>query len=484
MRGREPSGIRGAHTDPDYSSKATDSGVPGGGENTHSWRYQEIVAAFEAIEVTDALAQADRFEQIARWWDDGLHAFRHAVDESLASAWSGVGAIAAGCAVEGYVARAHELTVALEQLPGVVRGAAEAIVATKYAVGSPSVEEAGAAAWSASEAVHAMGSASAHGAASAAEEAARAAMRQRYVLPFAELVARVPMLPMPLQSLGSEESKDRQLLIGSIGSAGQSRGERHARSAGEVSAGGGQNSSATSEENAAEAEPVGDSEVDGRERRGTEEQIDSPDLIDSGSVELDDRPASTGSATTAVSASTGVTGAAPPSGTSAWITPIGAGSLTAPTGTSAAPMDHAVIAAGRGPAAGSVAGRTGPSNNTSGAGDRTWSGTPRHGPPGQHDVPRPGTGQSVPGSTGPIIGAGPSPGHVTTRSVDRYFHCGGAPPTAAPGADAVRGLPEYLITLANTAELLGEPRPAIAGGVIGGGDDFSPDEQRSTATRG
>ncbi|MGF0318310.1 hypothetical protein [Nocardia fluminea] len=478
MRGREPGEIRGAHTYPDYSSEATDSVVPDGGENTHSWRYQEIVAAFGAIEVTDALAQADRFEQIARWWDDGLRAFRHAVDGSLASAWSGVGAIAAGCAVEGYVARAHELTVALEQLPDVVRGAAEAIVATKYAVGSPGVEETGAAAWSTSEAVHAMGSASAHGAASAAEEAARAAMQQRYVLPFAEFVARIPVLPMPLQSLGSGESNDRQLLIGSVG---QSRGERRARSAGDDSAGGRQNSSATSEEGAAKTEPVGDSEVDGRERRGTEDPTDSPDLIDSRAVELDDRSASADSATTVASASAGVTGAAPPSGTSAWIAPVGAGSLTAPTGTSAAAIDPAVIAAGRGPAAGSV----GPSINTSGTGDRTWSGTPRHGPPGQHDVSRPGTGQSVPGSTGPVIGAGPAPGHVTTRSVDRYFHCGGAPPTtAAPGADAVRGLPEYLITLANTAELLGEPRPAIAGGVIGGGDDFSPDEQRSTATRG
>ncbi|MFE9789297.1 hypothetical protein ACFYO7_28345 [Nocardia salmonicida] len=45
-------------------------------------------------------------------------------------------------------------------------------------------------------------------------------------------------------------------------------------------------------------------------------------------------------------------------------------------------------------------------------------------------------------------------------------------------------MPEYLITLANTAELLGEPRPAIAGGVIGGGNDFSPGEQRSPATQG
>ncbi|PKV77205.1 hypothetical protein ATK86_1534 [Nocardia fluminea] len=372
MRDREPGGIRDANTYPDYSSGTEDSGVPGGGENTHSWRYQEIVAAFGAIEVTDAVAQADRFEQIARWWDDGLRAFRHAVDESLASAWSGVGAVAAGRAVEDYVARAHQLTVALEQLPGVVRGAAEAIVATKYAVGSPGVEETGAAAWSADGAVHAMGSASAHGAASAAEEAARAAMRQRYVLPFAELVARIPVLPTPLRSLDSGEPNDRQLLIDS---AGQSRGDRRAGLAVEVSADGEQNSS-TSEEGTAEAEPIGDSEIDGRLRRGTEEPIDSPDSIDSGSVELDDRPTSSDCATTVASASAGVTGAAPASGTSAWTTPGGVGSLTAPTGTSAAPIDTTVVAAGRGPAAGSTAGRRGPRIYTSGTGDPTWSGLP------------------------------------------------------------------------------------------------------------
>ncbi|MEV6660223.1 hypothetical protein [Nocardia fluminea] len=480
MRGQEPGGIRDANTYPDYSSEATDSVVPGGGENTHSWRHQEIVAAFGAIEVIDASAQADRFEQIARWWDDGLRAFRHAVNGSLASAWSGVGAIAAGRAVEDYVARAHQLTVALEQLPGVVRGAAEAIVATKYAVGSLEVEETGAAAWSADGAVHAMGSASAHGAASAAEEAARAAMRQGYVLPFAELVARIPVLPIPLRSLDSGDPSDRQSLIGS---AGQSRGDRRAGPV-EESAGGGQDSSATSTEGTAAAEPVGDSEIDGHMRR-VEEPIDRPDLIESGSVELDDRPVSSGSTTTAASASAGVTGAAPPSGTSSWPTPVGAGSLTARAWPSAAPIDTAVVAAGRGPAAGSTAGRREPSINTSGTGGRTWSGAPPHGPSGQHDLPRPGTGQSVPGSTGPVIGSGPSSGHTATRSVDRYFHLGGAPPTVpAPGADAVRVLPEYLITLANTAELLGEPRPAIAGGVIGGGDDFSRDEQRSTATRG
>ncbi|MGW0328058.1 hypothetical protein [Nocardia sp. NPDC003183] len=482
MTGPEPSGIRGENTYPDYSSDVTKSGVPGGGENTHCWRHREIVAAFGALEVTDALAQADRFEQIARWWDEGLRAFRHAVDGSLASAWSGVGAAAAGSAVDDYVARAHDLTVALEDLPDVVRAAAEAIVATKYAVGSPVAEEIGNAAWSASGAVHVMGSASAHGAASAAEEDARAAMRQRYVLPIAELVARIPVLPMPLRSFDSGELSDRQLLIGTVG---QSRGERHKLSPVEVSAVGGQNLSAASGESSAQQVAIGHSEKVRSDGRGTGMPIDGHELVDGRSVESDDRSARPGNATTVTSASSGVTGAAPPSGAATLTAPVGAGLLTAPAGTSAAAVDPGVVSAGRVPAAGSAAGRMGPSVSTSGGDDRTWGRAPRYRPPGQHDVSRPGIGHSVPGSTGPAIGVNPPSGHATTRSVDRYFHCGGGPPTApAPGVDAVRGLPEYLITLANTAELLGAPRPAIAGGVIGGGDDFSPVEQRSTATRG
>jgi hypothetical protein len=470
--GSEPSGFRGENVYPDYSSDATKSGVPGGGENTHSWRHREIVAAFGALEVTDALAQADRFEQIARWWDDGLRAFRHAVNGALASAWSGVGATAAEFAVEDYVARAHDLTVALEELPGVVRAAAEAIVATKYAVGSAVVEETDAAAWS----VHAMGSASAHGAASAAEEDARAAMRQRYVLPFAELVARTPVLPTPLGSFDAGESNDRQLLIGTTG---QSRGERRALAPVEVSAGGGQ---AASEESSAPHRVIGDSEKVGRDGAGTGVPLDGRDPLDGRSVESDDRVARSGSATTVAAATVGGSGAAAPS-TAALTTPVGAGSLTALAGAAAAAVDPAVVSAGRGP--GSAVERSGPSVRMSGGGDRARADTPRYRPPGQHDVSMPGIGHSVPGSTGPVSGANPPAGHATTRSVDRYFHCGAASPsTPAPGVDAVRGLPDYLITLANTAELLGEPRPAIAGGVIGGGDDFSPVEQRSTATRG
>lgn len=214
-------------------------GVPGGGENTHSWRHGEIVAAFTPLEVTGAVAQAEMFEQIVQWWDDGLRAFRYAVGESLAQAWSSAGATAAGSAVDAYLAQASDLSVALGKLPDVVRTAAEAIVATKYAIPPLVVVEAGSSSGvggvgavpttgprpgsvsshhpgsvsSSNEAVHGRISAAAHGAASNAEEDARAQMRRRYVLPFGELIDRIPLLPMPVQPFGSVgDSGDRRIL--------------------------------------------------------------------------------------------------------------------------------------------------------------------------------------------------------------------------------------------------------------------------------
>ncbi|WKG10969.1 hypothetical protein QX204_05650 [Nocardia sp. PE-7] len=431
--------------------------------------------------MTDALRQADRFEQIARWWDDGLRAFRHAVDGSLASAWSGVGAVAAGSAVEGYVARAHDLTLALEELPGVVRAAAEAIVATRYAVGSPVVEDSDAAAWSVSSAVHATGSASAHGAASAAEEDARAAMRQRYVLPFAELVTRIPLLPMPLRSLDSDATTgDRQSLIDGVG---QSRGDRRTPSPVEIATGGAENETAATGEDSALHDAIRDSETVGRDGLGTEVPNDGSEGFDSQSAESEDGAVDSGTATTVTSASTAATGMTQPGGTAALTVPGGSGLLTAPTGTSSAAIDPSVVSTGRDPSADPVPGRAWPNVSPSGARGLTPGGSAQYRPPGQRDVSRPGIGHSIPGSAGPVIGAAPPSGHTPTRSGDRYFHCGGALPTG-PGVEATRGLPEYLITQANTAELLGEPRPAIAGGVIGGGDDLAPGEQRSSATRG
>lgn len=514
MSRREPADVPGGgNARPGSHSGVTQLGVPGGGENTHSWRHREIVAAFEPLEVTDAVAQADRFERIALGWADALRAFQHAVGESLAQAWSGSGATAAGAAVDAYIENARDLTVALEQLPGVVRAAADAIVASKHAIGSPVVDETGASARSVSGAVHDTGSASAHGAAAAALESARAAMRHRYVLPFAELVDRIPIPPMPIRAFDSwVESGDRHW---PIAAAGQSWGERRARSpvGMDIAAGIGQDGSAAIGKTSPRVEAIRDSESAGHDGHGTGDppagsggvtggpaESDGGATTRSTDLDSDARAGSTflnggdalaagerGSSTASASAAPGgvMPSASARSGGPGISVPGGVGSLAAPWWNSAAAIDPATASAGRNSLRNPYAGLTGHATATDGSGDRTSGGGPRYQPPGRHDVQRPGVGHSTPGAAGSVIGANPSAGHTSTRSVDRFVHCTGAPVTqSSPGIETVRGLPEYLITQANTEELLGNPLPAVAGGVIGGDDGLLPGEQRSLSTRG
>ncbi|MGY0497317.1 hypothetical protein ACWZHB_02315 [Nocardia sp. FBN12] len=474
---------------------ATQWRVPGGGENTHSWRHREIVAAFESLQVTEAMAQAEMFEQIARWWDDSLCVFRHAMGELLAQAWSSTGGAAAGSMVDTYVTQARDLSVALEKVPELVRTAAEAIVATKYAIPPLIAAEAGASAqanravgadsaWSVSDSVDDADSAAAHGAASAAEENARAEMRQRYVVPFGELIERIPLLPMPTRRIGAVgEPGDRRLLVEGCGAvepvgATAESGGRATRLAVDATA---------------ESTGLEGGEADGAGLRGggTSPASAAPDhvMADGMGQPVSAVSAPAASGTTGGVASPGRAGVSSPAGAGISVpggagisVPGGAGSLTAPWRNS--PVfsgDPATASAGRSSPTSPYAGLSWTAGDT---GDRSSSG-PRYQPTGQHDAQRPGiVGHSVPGSAGSAIGANSPAGHTATRSVDRYFHCAGAPQTLpAPAEDAARGLPAYLITSANTAELLGEPRPAIAGGVIGA-DELVRDEQRSrSATR-
>ncbi|MEV0062898.1 hypothetical protein [Nocardia sp. NPDC050718] len=177
--------------------------IPDGGENAWHWRHAEIARAFTALEVTDAIAQADRFDRITVRWTEGLDAFARTMRETLATAWAGVGADAAGAAVSAYVARARELTPALVELPRLVRAAAEAIVATKYAIPELVLDEP-------RSALSPSSGAAAHRVVAAAEESARLAMRERYVLPFSAIDDRISVLPLPIRPVGSEANSGRQ----------------------------------------------------------------------------------------------------------------------------------------------------------------------------------------------------------------------------------------------------------------------------------
>ncbi|MBC7302375.1 MAG: hypothetical protein H5T78_15700 [Nocardia sp.] len=604
-------------------------GVPGGGENTHSWRHGEIVAAFTPLEVTGAMAQAEMFEQIVQWWDDGLRAFRYAVGESLAQAWSSAGATAAGSAVDAYLAQASDLSVALGKLPDVVRAAAEAIVATKYAIPPLVVVEAGSSSGvggvgavpttgprpgsvsSSNEAVHGRISAAAHGAASNAEEDAQAQMRRRYVLPFGELIDRIPLLPMPVQPFGSVgDSGDRRILndrtewlpdrrtavsavdadpfaeVGRTGSAtvgagsppaeavdesesaklgahrtGDSRigwgtvadgsgdgdhgpadaGTGLAEADGEPAVANGEPAEADREPTKFDtgwADPEGGGQnldgdaatrstaLDGGDRdEATSPRADrtvtasaEPDHVVAGGLAQPGGATAGGFAqptgsTPAPSGPLGITGAggagasvpsgagisAPsgpglsaPGGAGVSVpggaglsVPSGAGSSTSAGANSGAAVDPAGASAGRGSPARTYTGLSWPTAGTEGIGARVSGGDgPRYSPTSQYDAQRPGAGQSVPGATGSVIGADPPTGHTSTRSVDRYIHgVAVRQPPLEQAEEAVRGLPEYLITVKNAEELLGEPRPTIAGGVIGG-DGLVTDELRSSVARG
>ncbi|WP_410875050.1 hypothetical protein [Nocardia sp. A7] len=474
-------------------------GVPGGGENTHSWRHGEILAAFEPLEVTDAMAQAEVFERIARWWDEGLCAFQYAVRESLAQAWSSVGATAASATVDAYVAQARDLSVALATLPDVVRAAAEAIVATKNAI-PPLVVEVGAStraggavaamgygsdsAWPVSGTVQDAGSAGV----AAAEEHARAEMRQRYVVPFGELVYRIPLLPMPTRRSGAVgEPGDQRLLVDGVGWLPDERRSRSAVGAG-VSAEGGQNGSAAVGEVSPRARSAGDAESAGLGSDGAEDLPagggafgDGPTEYDGGAPEPADGTAEYDGGATALAGD--ATAPDFDGGDADGAGPRGGG--TAPA--SAEPdrvMANGVGQPGGAQTSSAPTGAVGAMAAPGGAGISGPGGGPRYQPTGQHDVQRPGVGHSVPGAAGSVISADPPAGHTASRSVDRYFHCAGAPQAApAPAEGAAHGLPAYLITSANTAELLGKPRPAITGGVIGG-DELVPADQPSSATRG
>ncbi|WP_302873021.1 hypothetical protein [Nocardia mangyaensis] len=435
-------------------------GIPGGGENTWNWRHREIRAAFETLEVTDAYAQADKFALIARWWADGVAAFERAMGESLAEAWSGVSASASAAAVDAYLAQARNLSVALDELPEVVRAAAEAIVATKYAIPARVDSEGEASTW-------AMRGAAEYRADAAAEDSARAAMHERYVVPFGELDGRIPILPLPSPLADSAaEMGDRELLVGPAGRPDSETGEGARLSAGHAGTEGG-----------SDVSTVGAGEMSARPgpSPGTTEdpgtsvvEPSSPAPAEFGGTTGSDDGRTVTSST--VVASTPVT--LPAAG--------GTGIVTTPQG----PLGQvdATMSPSRS-LSGPYSGGERPTRTAQGAGDRALTDGPRYQQPARHTPFGPGSGQSLPGAAGPVIGAERPSGITSTRPADRFFSCAGPLTPLSPCEDTEHRLPDYLITEANTEALLGDPLPAIIGGVIGAGDDFLSVEQRASAAR-
>ncbi|WP_133734037.1 hypothetical protein [Nocardia ignorata] len=171
--------------------------MPGGGENVHHWRHREISGTFSSLDVTDAVAQADAFQQLARCWEEGLDAFDHAISVGLPAAWSGVGAEAAMSSIRRYLDQARELLSTVHSIPALVRAAADAVVATKYAI-PEIVEESAVPVWSTDP--------GGMREACIREEEARAAMRDRYVRPFGEILSRIPLITQPIRPYTTAEN--------------------------------------------------------------------------------------------------------------------------------------------------------------------------------------------------------------------------------------------------------------------------------------
>ncbi|MGW6425021.1 hypothetical protein ACWF82_20300 [Nocardia sp. NPDC055053] len=523
-------------------------GIPGGGENARSWRHREIAAAFAPLEVTDAVAQADKFARITRLWEDGVAAFERATRDS--AGWCGAAAAASSAAVGSYIAEARALTAVLDRFSGLVRTAADAIVATKYAIPEQIVAEVG-------PPLLATGQPESHRAATAALEDARLAMRERYVVPFGEVDARIPVLPMPSRWAVPDMDPGDRLLRGgrSVEIFGEHSGSR-------VEAGFAQAESLDS--------PHSTQAVRLRPAATSSEDV-VPDLatsaLDGGSAMSDDPSArggdlagaaglvGPGDGSAASPDSAGPDGDSTKPGDSSALgsdlaepgnDSTGPGDSMEPDGGSTMPGDSSTLGSdlaepgndsagplgdstGRGDrsvgasdamvamvatspalnsalfdgrgipgtAAGAVASVVDPSMTSMGyngsaypggaqpvwaaapsaSGDQSARGIPSL-PPHDAEPPRPGAGRSVPGATGPVGGANSPTAPSPNRTLDRLFHYAVAPGAGqTPDSDAERALPDYLITQANTDALLGNPRPTVSGGVIGGGDGDRPGTQ-------
>ncbi|MBW0271083.1 hypothetical protein ATM97_09425 [Nocardia sp. MH4] len=586
--------------------------IPDGGENAWNWRHAQIVAAFTSREVTDAVTQADRFERIAARWAEGLDAFERAVHGSFATAWAGVAAEAAAAAVRAYVTQARELTPALLELPGLVRAAAEAIVATKYAIPelvvdgagtsissmsvggeSPMLPPMGEAAMSpmsgaAAHPMSPMDAATAHRAAASAEENARIAMRERYVVPFGAIDGRIPVLPMPIRRCVSDTYAGRQwVIVGSsnrenalptggnhpptmsgdhalptrsdppatgtaraqptAGNHPSATGNDHQGSVeGEdsVSASGGTSSSATTADRPVQVSSPGIGAADDRatsdgtaddsgstigrstvtdsaaDWRGSDTETpgwggpgsELAGWRDPGS-EVEDRGAfgsggDLGPDVESVAGSTVVSSSSAGVSTAFSGAPGGPG-FSQPGGPGVASSVPALpgiegSATSLGRAALDLSdSRAGSSMPATAVGDRPAAGThyrPAHdgtflhpggrsgagagiGPVDNGACGRPEAGRSVPGAVGPVIGANPPTVPAPTRGLDRWYYAGPLGPGLPPTGETERAVPEYLITQANTDALLGDRRPTVVGGVIGGADGGGPDAQHAASAR-
>ncbi|WP_327119802.1 hypothetical protein OHB12_14550 [Nocardia sp. NBC_01730] len=166
--------------------------IPSGGEHPDRWEHPSIKDAFNPLDVTDAMSQAQKYWEAHQQWEQGVETFARSILNSISQAWSGPAAEQSKASILNYTNdQARPLTPALAELHSRVRDAANAIVNTKKAIPDPVQVTWTSWAWP----PHRWDLQRDQ---SEAEQAARAAMRDFYVQPFSEMDGKIPVLPTPV----------------------------------------------------------------------------------------------------------------------------------------------------------------------------------------------------------------------------------------------------------------------------------------------
>ncbi|MEV4126700.1 hypothetical protein [Nocardia sp. NPDC049707] len=161
------------------------------GEHSDSWEHPDIKDAFNPLDPTDAINQAEKYWKIHQDWEQGVETFARSIQNSIAQAWSGPAAEKSKESIQNYTNDARNLTPALAELYSRVSDAAVAISETKKALPDPVVVTWTSWAWP----PHRWDLQREQ---SEESEKARKAMDEHYVRPFSSLDGKIPVLSAPM----------------------------------------------------------------------------------------------------------------------------------------------------------------------------------------------------------------------------------------------------------------------------------------------
>ncbi|PXX60285.1 hypothetical protein DFR70_110125 [Nocardia tenerifensis] len=386
--------------------------IPGGGEHTDSWGHTEIKDAFEPLDTTSAIEQAERYWQMHQLWEQGVSTFARSIQTSISQAWSGPAAEASKNSIQTYATDAHTLTPALAELHTRVRDAATAIVNTKKAI--PDTVNT-----SIRSRIFHPSRWNLDREQSEETQKARVAMNEHYVQPFNQIDGKIPVLPTPTSPTKALD------ITPPPGGYKTDEGGTGGQPTQPKTPGTDPNSKAPGDNNGGQPGDPSNPNKESTEQPKTEQTT----------------PASTSPSNTQTT----------PASTTPTTTNPGTPTSTDPTKT--------------------VPTSTGTPHSPGTPGSPT---TRSPSSPGSPTTRTPQPGRSVPGTPStPGTTANPAAAAATsaTRGATGTPGVGGMGAGARGGKsedDSEHKIPDYLITQENTDELLGELPRTIPGGVIGG----------------